>query len=156
MRWYKVICATLGAGLALSFSGLSMAVTLEGGLTSGVENTIEDQDREAFIDNGPLGSSPGISEKERLNRKNCGSCCQHINKIEEYLIVQHLERHSRIECIMIKLEAQRFGLLGEARTYPSRPKFTINPTIGLLAKSYEAIDFLELYDGAFHPGDFRN
>lgn len=46
----KALYTALVTGLALSLSGPAAAVTINEGLTSGVLNTIEDQDREAYID----------------------------------------------------------------------------------------------------------
>lgn len=46
----KALYTALVAGLAFSLSGPAAAVTINEGLTSGVLNTIEDQDREAYID----------------------------------------------------------------------------------------------------------
>lgn len=46
----KNLCAALGALLTFAMAGSLEAVTVNGGLTSGVLNTLEDQDREAYID----------------------------------------------------------------------------------------------------------
>lgn len=46
----KALYTALVAGLAFSMSGPAAAVTINEGLVSGVLNTIEDQDREAYID----------------------------------------------------------------------------------------------------------
>lgn len=46
----KLLVKALAAAFAVAAMGTASAVTLNQGLTSGVLNTVEDQDREAFID----------------------------------------------------------------------------------------------------------
>ena len=50
----------LGTSLALMMAGPVSAATVNGGLTGGVLNTLEDQDREAFFDFGPNGTPDGV------------------------------------------------------------------------------------------------